>query len=39
MTISRAWAIGIGVVLAIVLGGYEWLQEHDARINAESVQS
>ena len=41
MTISRAWAIGIGVVLglAIVLGGYEWLQEHDARLKAESVQS
>ena len=41
MTISRAWAIGIGVVLglAIVLGGYEWLQEHDARLKAESVQT
>jgi len=41
VTISRAWAIGIGVVLglAIVLGGYEWLQEHDARLKAESVQS
>ena len=41
MTISRAWAIGIGVALAlaIVLGGYEWLQEHDARLKAESVQS
>ena len=41
MTISRAWAIGIGAVLAlaIVLGGYEWLQEHDAWIKAESVQS
>ena len=41
MTIPRAWAIGIGVVLglAIVLGGYEWLQEHDARLKAESVQS
>ncbi len=41
MTISRAWAIGIGVVLglAIVLGGYEWLQEHDARLKAEGVQS
>ena len=41
MTISRAWAIGIGEVLglAIVLGGYEWLQEHDARLKAESVQS
>lgn len=40
MTISRAWAIGIGVVLglAIVLGGYEWLQEHDARLKAESTQ-
>jgi len=41
VTISRAWAIGIGVVLglAIVLGGYEWLQEHDARLKAESVQT
>jgi hypothetical protein len=41
MTISRAWAIGIGVVLAlaIVLGGYELLQEHDARLKAESVQT
>jgi hypothetical protein len=41
MTISRAWAIGICVVLAlaIVLGGYEWLQEHDARLKAESIQS
>ena len=41
MTISRTWAIGIGVVLAlaIVLGGYELLQEHDARIKAESMQS
>ncbi len=41
MTISRAWAIGIGVALAlaIVLGGYELLQEHDARLKAESVQS
>jgi hypothetical protein len=41
MTISRAWAIGIGVVLAlaIALGGYEWLQEHDARLKAEGVQS
>ena len=41
MTISRAWAIGIGVVLAlaIALGGYEWLQEHDARLKAESVQT
>lgn len=41
MTISRVWAIGIGVVLAlaIVLGGYEWIQEHDARLKAESVQS
>jgi hypothetical protein len=40
VTISRAWAIGIGVVLglAIVLGGYEWLQEHDARLKAESTQ-
>jgi len=40
VTISRAWAIGIGVVLglAIVLGGYELLQEHDARLNAESTQ-
>ena len=38
MTISRAWAIGICVVLglAIVLGGYEWLQEHDARLKAEA---
>jgi hypothetical protein len=41
MTISRAWAIGIGVVLglAIVLGGYEWLQDHDARLKAESTQT
>ena len=41
MTISRAWAIGIGVVLAltIVLGGYELLQEHDVRLKAESVQT
>ena len=41
MTIPRAWAIGIGVVLALamVLGGYELLQEHDARLKAESVQS
>lgn len=41
MTISRAWAIGIGAVLAlaIVLGGYELLQEHDARLKAESVQT
>jgi hypothetical protein len=41
VTISRAWAIGIGVVLAltIVLGGYELLQEHDARLKAESVQT
>lgn len=38
MTISRAWAIGIGVVLglAIVLGGFEWLQAHDALLKAET---
>jgi hypothetical protein len=41
MTISRAWAIGIGaaLALAIVLGGYELLQEHDALLNAKSVQT
>ena len=41
MTISRAWVIGIdvGLALAIVLGAYEWQQEHDARLKAESVQS
>ena len=41
MIIPRAWALGIGVVLglAIMLGGYEWLQEHDARLKAESVQT
>jgi hypothetical protein len=41
VTISHAWAIGIGMVLALasVLGGYELLQEHDARLTAESTQS
>lgn len=38
MTISRAWAIGIGIVLglAIVLGGFEWLQAHDAMLRAQT---
>jgi hypothetical protein len=27
------------LALAIVLGGFEWLQEHDARLKAEGVQS
>jgi hypothetical protein len=38
VTISRAWAIGIGVVLglAIVLGGFEWLQAHDAMLKAQT---
>jgi hypothetical protein len=41
VTLSKAWAIGIGVViaLAIVMGGYELLQEHDARLKAESAQT
>ena len=38
MTISRVWAIIIGSALglAIVLGGFEWLQEHDARLKAQT---
>jgi hypothetical protein len=38
MTISKAWAIGIGVVLAlaIALGSYEWLHERHARLKAQT---
>jgi hypothetical protein len=38
MTISKAWTIGIGTVLLLLagLGGYELLQEHDARVKAEA---
>ena len=41
MTISKAWIIGIAIVfaLAFALGGYELLQEHDARLKAEGVQT
>ena len=41
MTISRTFAIVAGVILALalVLGGYELIQEHDARLKAESMQS
>jgi hypothetical protein len=41
MTISRTFAIVAGVILALalVLGGYELLQEHDARLKAESTQT
>ena len=41
MTISRTFAIVAGAILALalVLGGYELLQEHDARLKAESMQS
>ena len=40
MTISRTFAIVAGAILALalVLGGYELLQEHDARLKAESTQ-
>jgi hypothetical protein len=41
MTISRTFAIVAGAILALalVLGGYELLQEHDTRLKAESMQS
>jgi hypothetical protein len=41
MTISRTFAIVAGAILALalVLGGYELLQEHDAHLKAESMQS
>ena len=38
---KQIW-IGIGVVaglLILIFVGYEWLQEHDARLKAESVQT
>jgi len=41
MTISKTWILGIAAVV-ILLGffiGYELLQEHDARLKAESVQA
>ena len=40
VTLTTPWVIGIAVVLAaaVGLGGYEWLQEHDARLKSESVQ-
>lgn len=41
MTIQQRWTIAaVVVVLALAaLGGYEWLQEHDARLKAEGVTS
>ena len=41
MTISRTFAIVADAILALalVLGGYELLQEHDAHLKAESMQS
>jgi hypothetical protein len=36
MTISRFWGIWIGVAMLLLVGwsGFEWLQEHDARITS-----
>ena len=41
MTIPKTWLLVVATVavLLIGLGGYEFLQEHDARLKAESVQA
>jgi hypothetical protein len=41
MTISKSWIFGITAagLFLLSLGGYELLQEHDARLKAESMQA